>query len=105
MSDDLYKGLTAEQWHNAYQDLKRRVDFSNRKAILEGKLRGCYELNKQMSKHDGEMDLSVKKILDINRKQIEDIKTELFALNVIGEPPLKAPPELKKKLYERYGNV
>ena len=26
MSEDTYKGLTAEQWHNAYQDLKRKTD-------------------------------------------------------------------------------
>ena len=24
MSEDTYNGLTAEQWHNAYQDLKRK---------------------------------------------------------------------------------
>ena len=26
MSENTYKGLTAEQWHNAYQDLKRKYN-------------------------------------------------------------------------------
>ena len=38
MSDDTYKGLTAEQWHNAYQDLKRKynkLEKKLRKVIAE----------------------------------------------------------------------
>ena len=78
MSEDTYKGLTAEQWHNAYQDLKRKYNKASRIEKLQNQLYGCYQLDKQMGKNDGAMDLSIRKILDINTKRMDEIMDEIM---------------------------
>jgi hypothetical protein len=62
MSEDTYKGLTAEQWHNAYQDLKRKTD----------------RLQYEKDFYDN---LAANMVKSVDEQIIQDIMDELIDLN------------------------